>query len=172
MQITKEEILNIEKVKGRQVELRRQYNQQLLSAGATPTDMKMYNSVKRSIYKKIKKHSAYRSGRVVAEYKIRFKKKYGSKRSPYKGKKNKNKGLSRWFREKWRNQRGGVGYKKKGDVYRPTRRITKKTPRTYRELSKKQIKRAMQEKKKRGRVSRFGGKRKTKSKSKRKKKNK
>ena len=89
MQLTKEEILNIEKVEGRQVELRRQYNQQLLSAGATPTDMKMYNSVKKSIYKKIPKHSAYRSGRVVAEYKKRFKKKYGSK-SPYKGKKNKN----------------------------------------------------------------------------------
>lgn len=164
MQLTKEEILNIEKVEGRQVELRRQYNQQLLSAGATPTDMKMYNSVKKSIYKKIPKHSAYRSGRVVAEYKKRFKKKYGSK-SPYKGKKNKNKGLSRWFREKWRNQRGGVGYKKKGDVYRPTRRITKKTPRTYRELSKSEIKRAMKEKRKRGRVKRFG-----KTKSKRKKK--
>lgn len=167
--LTKQEILDIEKTKGRQLELRRQYNEQkLLSAGATPSDMALYNRIKRSIYKTITKHSAYRSGRVVAAYKKRFKKKYGSKKRPYKGKKNKNKGLSRWFRERWRNQRGGVGYKKKGDVYRPTRRITKKTPRTYRELSRRQIKKAMREKKKRGRVSRFG-KRKSKSKKKKRK---
>lgn len=172
MQLTKEEILNIEKVEGRQVELRRQYNRQILSAGAKPEDLNMYNSVKRSIYKKIKKHSAYRSGRVVAEYKKRFKKKYGSKKSPYKGKKNKNKGLSRWFREKWRNQRGGVGYKKKGDVYRPTRRITKKTPRTYSELSRRQIKKAMRQKKKTGRVTRFGSKRSSTSKKRRRRKKK
>ena len=101
--LTKEEILSIEKTEGRQLELRRQYNKQkLLSAGAKPADLKLYNSVKRSIYKKIKKHSAYRSGRVVKEYKRRFKKKYGSKRSPYKGKKNKNKGLSRWCIENWK----------------------------------------------------------------------
>mgnify|MGYP006439572831 CR=1 FL=1 len=163
MQLTKEEILDIEKTKGRQLELRRHYNRKVLSVGAaTPTDPIMYAAVKKSIYNKITKHSAYRSGRVVAAYKKSFKKKYGAKKSPYKGKKNKNKGLSRWFKERWRNQRGGVGYKKKGDVYRPTRRITKKTPRTHRELSQRQIKKAMWEKKKKGRVSRFGSKKKKK----------
>ena len=93
------------------------------------------------------KHSAYKSGLVVKEYK-RLGGKYG-------GKKTKKTGLSRWFAEKWRNQRGKVGYKKKGDLYRPTKRITSKTPKTFKELGKKRIKKAMKEKKKTGRVKNF-----------------
>jgi len=107
---------------------------------AIPKDQKLYDSVKKSIYKKIPKHSAYRSGLLVKSYKERYKKKHGAG-SAYKGTKNKKKGLGRWFKEEWRNQRGGVGYKKKGDIYRPTKRVTKKTPAT--------------EKKKTGRVKKF-----------------
>ena len=102
----------------------------------TPRDIKLYNKTKKSVYKKIPKHSAYRSGILVKTYKKNFAKKYGNK-DPYIGKKNKNKGLKRWFREKWVNQRGEVGYKYKNDVYRPSIRITKKTPKTYKELTKK-----------------------------------
>ena len=119
-----------------------------------PRDKKLYEMVKKRVYKKIPKHSAYRSGVLVQTYKKSFKKKYGNK-DPYIGKKTKKKGLSRWFLEKWRNQRGKVGYKYKSDVYRPTRRITKKTPTTFSELTKKQIKRARTIKLKKGRVNKF-----------------
>ena len=121
----------------------------------SPTDIKLYNKTKKYIYNKYPKHSAYRSGLLVKRYKDEFTKKYGKRRQPYMGKKTKKKGLSRWFREKWRNQRGEVGYKKKGDIYRPTKRITKKTPATMSELSKKQKEKAIREKKTKGRVKKF-----------------
>ena len=91
----------------------------------------------------------------MQEYKKRFSKKYGKKKDPYTGKKTEKKGLGRWFREKWVNQRGEVGYRYKSDVYRPTKRITKKTPITFKELSKKQIRKARREKSIKGRVNNF-----------------
>ena len=121
---------------------------------AKPVDLKMYNKIKKSIKKKIPKHSAYRSGLIVQKYKKTFKQKYKNK-SPYHGKKSKTKGLKRWFDEKWRNQRNKVGYKYKSDIYRPTYRITKKTPKTHSELGKKRIKRARTKKYRKGRVNRF-----------------
>ena len=117
-------------------------------------DKTLYESVKRRVYKKIPKHSAYRSGVLVKEYKEAYKKKHNSSNA-YVGKKRENKGLSRWFKEDWKNQRGGKGYKKKGDVYRPTKRITKETPKTFKELSNKEIKSAQREKRKTGRVKKF-----------------
>lgn len=120
-----------------------------------PTDLKLYEKIKNKVYEKIKKHSAYRSGVLVQKYKDAFKKKYGSKKSPYSGKKTQKKGLSRWFKEKWVNQRGEVGYKYKNDIYRPSRRITKKTPLTHKELTKKEIKKARTKKYRHGRVDKF-----------------
>jgi len=121
---------------------------------AIPTDKKLYENVKNKLYKEMPKHSAYRSGHLVRRYKEAFKKKHGNK-SPYEGKKTGKEDLSRWMDEKWRNQRGGVGYKKKGDVYRPTKRINEKTPKTFKELTKKEIEKAQKEKKKKGRVKKF-----------------
>ena len=43
----------------------------------TPTDMKLYNRTKKKLYKKIPKHSAYRSGLLVQQYKKNFTEKYG-----------------------------------------------------------------------------------------------
>lgn len=120
-----------------------------------PTDPKLYDQVKKKVYKQIEKHSAYRSGIVVQRYKAAFAKKYGSKKKPYKGAKPSKTGLGRWFKEEWRNQRGEVGYKRKGDVYRPTKRITSKTPITFKELSKREIEKARKEKRSSGRVKRF-----------------
>ena len=34
-----------------------------------PTDIKLYNKTKKKVYKRIPKHSAYRSGILVKEYK-------------------------------------------------------------------------------------------------------
>ena len=120
----------------------------------TPVDMVLYNKIKKDLYSKNKVHSAYRSGLLVKKYKEAFKRKYGNKK-PYKGKKDGGKGLSRWFKEKWKTQDGNVGYKKKGDVYRPTKRVNKKTPATFKELGKKKIKKAQKEKKTKGRVKDF-----------------
>lgn len=121
-----------------------------------PRDIFLYEKVKKQIYKKYPKHSAYRSGLLVQKYKKDFNKKYRNK-NPYIGNKTKKKGLQRWFGEKWVNQRGEVGYKYKNDVYRPSKRITKKTPITHNELTKKEIKRARKIKYTRGRVKRFRG---------------
>ena len=121
---------------------------------STPKDLALYNKIKQQVYKQIPKHSAYRSGIVVQKYKKSFKKKY-KKGNPYYGKKTKKKGLGRWFNEKWRNQRGKVGYKYKSDVYRPTRRVNKKTPRTFKELGRQRIKKARSIKYRKGRVARF-----------------
>ena len=121
---------------------------------AVPKDKVLYEKVKKKIYSEIPKHSAYRSGLLVKEYKKEYKKKYNSD-DAYEGTKKTNKGLSRWFKEDWRNQRGEVGYSKKGDIYRPTKRITESTPKTIGELSKSQIKDAMKEKKKTGRVKKY-----------------
>ena len=112
-----------------------------------PKNKKLYEKVKEEIYKKYPQHSAYRSALLVKEYK-----KQGGE---YTGKKNKDEGLSRWMRETWRSDKGTVGYDHKNSVYRPTKRITKDTPTTFEELSKKQIERAKREKARKGRVDKF-----------------
>ena len=111
-----------------------------------PADSKLYEKVKAKIYKQIPTHSAYRSGLIVQEYKRR-----GGK---YEGPKPKA-GLTRWFKEDWRNQKGEVGYKNKGDIYRPTKRVTEKTPVTLQELTPGELKTAMRKKVAKGRVDRF-----------------
>ena len=119
-----------------------------------PTDQTLYEKIKKKVYKDIPQHSAYRSGIVVQKYKNAFQKKYG-KKNPYQGKYTRKKGLRRWFDEKWVNQRDEIGYKHKHDIYRPSKRITKKTPITHKELTKKELQRARNEKYRKGRVRRF-----------------
>ena len=137
-----------------------------------PTDQTLYNSIKARVKREIPKHSAYRSGIIVQKYKKAFAKKYGSKKSPYKGRKTSARGLKRWFLEKWRNQDGKVGYHSKSDIYRPTRRITKGTPVTHGELTKKERRRARRTKRNKGYVYRFRSRFKKKRTKKRKKKTK
>jgi hypothetical protein len=124
----------------------------------TPRDKDLYKRTKQSVYLKIPKPSAYRSGILVKTYKKRFSTKYGTTKSPYIGKKTtktKKTGLTRWFKEKWVNQKGEIGYHSKSDIYRPSIRITKKTPITYKELSSEQIKKARSTKYLKGRVPKF-----------------
>lgn len=118
-----------------------------------PVDEKLYKQVKKLANTKFKsKTGIYRSSWIVREYKKR-----GGK---YKGKKSKNTGLKRWFKEDWvdlnrpkRDYKGRItGYhkcgrksvKQKGQypLCRPSRRVNKHTPKTYKELSKKSIKHA------------------------------
>ena len=117
-------------------------------------DKKLYDKIKLQIYNKIPKHSAYRSGIVVKEYKKKYLKKYKSN-DAYHGQKKVKKGLSRWFKEEWKNQIGEIGYKNKNDVYRPTKKITSKTPLTFNELTNKEILKARKEKYTKGRVNKF-----------------
>ena len=125
----------------------------MLKQMAEPVDKKMYDQIAGIIKSKYPISSAYRSGLIVKKYKEEFFKKYGSK-SPYTGRKPTG-GLTRWFKEEWRNQRGEVGYSQKGDIYRPTKKITKDTPTTFSELSQKQIKESSKEKIRTGRVKKF-----------------
>ena len=120
-----------------------------------PVDKELYEKVKKKVYKDMPTHSAYRSSILVKQYKEAFEKKYGKDKKAYTGKKDKTSGLSRWHREKWQTQEGSTTYKKKGDIFRPTKRITKDTPTTFKELSKKEIERAKREKKRSGRVKQF-----------------
>lgn len=125
-----------------------------MTSSNLPSNQKLYDRIKSEVYKDIPKHSAYRSGIVVQKYKAAFKKRYGSK-SPYKGSRTKKRGLGRWFEEDWVNQRGEKGYKYKSDIYRPRKRITKKTPRTLGELTKRELRIARRTKATKGRVKRF-----------------
>ena len=120
---------------------------------ATPSDKALYESVNRRVYNKYPQHSAYRSGLLVKEYKEAFTKKHGSRASPYIGE-SKN-GLTRWFAEDWRNESGGIGYDSTNTLYRPTKRVSSKTPKTWSELSKSDISKAKNEKIKKGRVTKF-----------------
>tara|TARA_Y100000389_G_scaffold191142_1_gene216819 strand:+ start:3649 stop:5133 length:1485 start_codon:yes stop_codon:yes gene_type:complete len=119
-----------------------------------PVDPKLYEKIKKGVWKDIPTHSAYRSGILVQKYKKAFKNKHGNKQ-PYVGKRPKKKGLARWFSEEWVNQRGEVGYKFKSDIYRPKRRITSNTPITHGELKNKEIKKARRIKSNKGRINRF-----------------
>lgn len=118
------------------------------------TDEKLYEKVKSDLFKKYTKPSAYRSGLLVQKYKEEYVKKHKN-HNYYTGGSKETSNLKRWFDEKWRSDKGTVGYKNKSDVYRPTVRINNKTPTTFKELTPSQIKRAKEEKARTGRVKSF-----------------
>jgi len=63
--------------------------------------------------------------------------------------------LKRWFKEDWRTPRGNKDYSKGENTFRPTKKISKKTPKTWSQLSKGDKARAAKEKREKGRVSRY-----------------
>lgn len=112
-----------------------------------PNNIELYEKIKKTIIAKHPKHSAYRSGLIVKAYK--------EAGGTYDGRKPTKTGLTRWFDEEWTNQRGEVGYKNKSDIYRPNIRITKDTPTTFNELTKKQIQTGRRKKYLDGKVDKF-----------------
>jgi hypothetical protein len=112
----------------------------------TPSNKQLYNKVKREAKRKFKVWpSAYASAWLVKEYKRR-----GGK---YKGRKPRSSGLDRWFDEKWINvcklpkkvkcgrPKTSLGsWKKKYPYCRPSVKVNSKTPKTYKEFSKAQLK--------------------------------
>ena len=112
----------------------------------TPTNKALYAKA-RAKYSSMK-HSAYKSSLVVKAYK-----KMGG---GYSGAKPKKTGLTRWHKEDWRTQDGKKTYNgKKGKIFRPTKRVTKDTPTTMKELTPAQKKKAIAEKKAPGKVKKY-----------------
>lgn len=92
-------------------------------------DKDIYEKAKKEIYAKYTKNSAYRSGMLVKRYK--------ELGGTYSGVKTK-KGLVRWFKEDWTDvnlNKTKTSY----PVYRPTKRVTKDTPLTVREINPTQL---------------------------------
>jgi len=88
-----------------------------------PKDMKLYEKIKKKLFIENPVNSAYRSGNLVKKYIKAYEEKYKTKEAYY-GDKNEEKGLARWYKEEWVNQRGEIGYNQEGDIYRPSKRIT------------------------------------------------
>ena len=105
----------------------------------TPSDPALYASIKKQVQATMSP-SAYASGQMVRRYKKAYAKKHPTG-SPYVGPKPTG-GLSRWYREDWRTATGSKTYEKPGDIFRPTKRITSKTPVTMQELTPTQKKKA------------------------------
>ena len=111
---------------------------------SVPVNTRLYNSIKSSVKRRVKRWpSAYASAQLVRMYK----KKGGKYRCSSFG------SLDRWFKEKWidvckRSSSGKnlpcgrkkIGDKRKYPYCRPSRRVSSKTPRTSKELSKAEIK--------------------------------
>ena len=109
-----------------------------------PKNPILYEKVKRSIHMK---PSAYRSGAII--------KKYKQLGGTFIGPKPRKTGLARWFAENWKSDRGKYRYTAKSSVYRPTKRVSSKTPVTFSELTRAQILRAKREKARTGHVKVF-----------------
>jgi hypothetical protein len=120
---------------------------------AIPKNQKLYEEVKKEAKKKFKVWpSAYASGWLVKEYKRRSGTYVGGggiEKSKSKVK-SRGGGISRWYEEKWINvcelpaivscgrRHGSI---EKYPYCRPSVRVSKKTPRTVMEISKKELKR-------------------------------
>jgi hypothetical protein len=92
-----------------------------------PVDLDLYQRAKATANMKYKKPSAYKSGFIVQEYK-----RLGGK---YEGVGRPAAPLTRWFAEDWQDV-GGSAY----PVFRPTRRVSAKTPLTVSEINPENLK--------------------------------
>jgi len=113
-------------------------------------EIKIPDNVKnKKLYLKIRNkyknmpNSAYRSGLIVKQYK--------NAGGVYKKAKTKQ-GLTRWFKEDWKTQEGKKTYNSKSDIFRPTKKINKKTPKLLKNV---EINKKRKEKLKKGRVKKF-----------------
>ena len=65
------------------------------------------------------------------------------------------KNLNRWFKEEWRTPSGEEDYSKGENTFRPTVKVSKDTPSTWKQLSDSEIAAAKEEKNTKGRVSKY-----------------
>ena len=127
------------------------------SKSPKPKDMKLYNRIKAETKRKFKVYpSVYANAYLVKEYKRRGGEYVGRKPSKSSSRtrstrSTRSTGLLRWFEEKWidictnkscgRPSANISNWKKTYPLCRPSRRVTKSTPKTVSELSKSEIKR-------------------------------
>ena len=103
----------------------------------TPANPKLYERAKKIVYDQYTKPSAYRSGALVKKYKELGGTYVNNKVG---GADNKaEKPLKRWFEEKWEDV-NPTKTKTSYPVYRPTVRVSEKTPKTKSEIGKKKLK--------------------------------
>jgi hypothetical protein len=91
----------------------------------TPSNPELYEKIKKEVWDQYKKPSAYRSGQLVKKYK-----EAGGKYLED----NEEKNLARWFAENWQRVGPFKNDEKSYPVYRPTKRISEKTPLTVEEI--------------------------------------
>ena len=83
---------------------------------------------------------------------------YKQHNSPFKVRKTKEGlALKRWFKEEWETPSGSKDYSDGDVVFRPTVKVNEDTPKTYSELSKKDIERGRKQKRRTGRAGKYGG---------------
>lgn len=120
-----------------------------------PRNKKLYAEVKKLADELfLSKTGIYKSSWIVREYLKRG--------GTYYGVKNQNTRLARWYKEKWvdltRPLKNGNGYEKCGrkkailnGIYpfcRPTIKVNKKTPKTWKEMTQKSIEKIIEQKQK------------------------
>jgi hypothetical protein len=82
---------------------------------------------------------------------------YTQDNSPFKKVRKTKEGLAlkRWFKEDWQTPSGSKDYSDGDVVFRPTKKVSKDTPKTYSELSPSDIAASRKERKAKGRVSKY-----------------
>lgn len=120
-----------------------------------PQNKKLYKKILKEASKKFKSPSGiYRSAWIVREY-LKRGGTYKTKSKP----KSTSPGLRRWFREEWidistgkscgrKSARSQSSHSLRYPVCRPTKRISKSTPKTVSEISKRSLRKAIREKQK------------------------
>jgi len=82
---------------------------------------------------------------------------YVQKNSPFKVRKTEDGlKLKRWFKEEWQTPSGSTDYSDGDVVFRPTKKVSKDTPKTYAELSDADIAKGRRQKRKTGRAGEYG----------------
>jgi hypothetical protein len=65
------------------------------------------------------------------------------------------KNLKRWFEEEWRTPEGNKDYSEGENTFRPTKKISKETPKTWSEVTPASKAKAQKEKDTKGRVTEY-----------------
>ncbi len=63
--------------------------------------------------------------------------------------------LKRWFKEEWETPKGKKDYKDGENTFRPTKKVSKDTPKTWSEVTPASKAKAQKEKNTKGRVTKY-----------------
>jgi len=81
---------------------------------------------------------------------------YRQLNSPFKARKTKEGlALKRWFKEEWKTPKGKEDYEGGENTFRPTKKVSKDTPKTWSEVTPASKAKAQKEKNTKGRVTKY-----------------